>query len=266
MNISDSRVNLIQGSVIYMKKMSNSKRGFTLTEILIVTAIVVIVSAAAFTGVAITLSRARETQKNLKENNGDNFENAARSEVDAINKDAADFAEIPSYKPKDSEATEEESSSDENSDESTNGGGDVDPKTTPTPLPTNTPTPKPSETSATTTAHNNGGGSGTVTFSGQTITRGTAGSGVMSIDQNQDGSTTIGLLYNQWNDGSVQVWKNNNGTYDIKGLNNGGNVIGNALNSTGVAFDWNPINNNDRFTLTPDQVTALESVYGIEFN
>ena len=140
-----------------MKKMSSSKRGFTLTEILIVTAIVVIVSAAAFAGVAITLSRARETQKNLKENNGDNFENAARSEVDAINKDAADFAEIPSYKPKDSEATEE-SSEDESSDEDTNGGGgDVDPKDTPTPLPTNTPTPKPSETSATTTAHSGGG-------------------------------------------------------------------------------------------------------------
>lgn len=153
MNVSDSRVNLIQGSVIYMKKMSSSKRGFTLTEILIVTAIVIIVSAAAFAGVAITLSRARDTQKNLKENNGDNFELAARSEVDAINENAADFAEIPSYKPKDSEATEEDDDT-EGSDD-TNGGGE--PKTTPTPLPTNTPTPKPSETSATTTAHSGGG-------------------------------------------------------------------------------------------------------------
>ena len=143
MNVSDSRVNLIQGSVIYMKKMSSSKRGFTLTEILIVTAIVIIVSAAAFAGVAITLSRARDTQKNLKENNGDNFELAARSEVDAINENAADFAEIPSYKPKDSEASEEDDDT-EGSDD-TNGGGE--PKTTPTPLPTNTPTPKPSETS-----------------------------------------------------------------------------------------------------------------------
>ena len=146
MKFSDSRVNLIQGSVIYMKKMRNSKRGFTLTEILIVTAIVVIVSAAAFTGVAITLSRARNTQKNLKENNGDNFEVAARSEVDAINENAADFAEIPTYKPKDSESSEE--SSDESSDnsESTNGGGNGAEPNTPTPKPTATPTPKPTAT------------------------------------------------------------------------------------------------------------------------
>lgn len=246
-----------------MKKLSNSKRGFTLTEILIVTAIVVIVSAAAFAGVAITLSRARDTQKNLKENNGDNFEVAARSEVDAINENAADFAEIPSYKPKDSESSEE--TSEDETAEST-GGGDLN-GNTPTPLPTNTPTPKPTATPLpTATPKPANGGSGAVVFSGNTVTRGTEGSGVMSIDQNSDGSTTIGLLYNQWNDGSVQVWKNQNGTYDIKGLNNGGNVIGNALNSTGVTFDWNPINSNQRFTLSDDQVTALESVYGIKFN
>lgn len=267
MKFSDSRVNLIQGSVIYMTKMRNSKRGFTLTEILIVTAIVVIVSAAAFTGVAITLSRARNTQKNLKENNGDNFEVAARSEVDAINENAADFAEIPTYKPKDSESSEESSDESSNNSDSTNGGGNGAEPNTPTPKPTATPTPKPTATPIPSpTPKPAGGGSGVVVFSGNTVTRGTEGSGVMSIDQNSDGSTTIGLLYNQWNDGSVQVWKNKNGTYDIKGLNNGGNVIGNALNSTGVSFDWNPINNNQRFTLSDDQVTALESVYGIEFN
>lgn len=94
-----------------MKKMSNSKRGFTLTEILIVTAIIIIVSAAAFTGVAITLSRAQETKKNLTENNGDNFENAARSEVEAINENAAVSALTPSHKPKDTETSEETSSS-----------------------------------------------------------------------------------------------------------------------------------------------------------
>ena len=88
----------------------------------------------------------------------------------------------------------------------------------------------------------------------------------MSITQNGDGSTSIGLLYNQWNDGSVKVWKNNNGTYDIQGTNNGGNVIGNALASTNVQFDWNPINSNQRFTLTTDQVKALDSVYGIKFS
>ena len=98
-----------------MKKMINSKRGFTLTEILIVTAIIIIISAAAFTGVAITLSRAKDTKKQLEENNGDNFENAARSEVEAINENAAVSALTPSHKPKDSESSEESSSKESNS-------------------------------------------------------------------------------------------------------------------------------------------------------
>jgi hypothetical protein len=87
----------------------------------------------------------------------------------------------------------------------------------------------------------------------------------MSVTQNSDGSTTVGLLYNQWCDGSVQVWNNGNGTYDIQGIKDGGNVIGNALASTGTSFDWNPINSNQRFTLSKDQKNALESVYGISF-
>ena len=41
-----------------MKKMRNSKRGFTLTEIIIVVAIIVIVSSAAFVGVAVVLQKA----------------------------------------------------------------------------------------------------------------------------------------------------------------------------------------------------------------
>ena len=147
-----------------MKKMSNSKRGFTLTEILIVTAIVVIVSAAAFTGVAITLSRARDTQKNLKENNGDNFENAARSEVDAINEGNADYVVPPSYKPKDSESSEE-SSSDESTTESSSENTTVAPNTpTPKPTATNTPTPTPkpntpTPSSSSQQAHSNAAGS-----------------------------------------------------------------------------------------------------------
>ena len=258
MNVSDSRVNLIQGSVIYMKKMSSSKRGFTLTEILIVTAIVVIVSAAAFAGVAITLSRARETQKNLKENNGDNFENAARSEVDAINKDAADFAEIPSYKPKDSEATEE-SSEDENSDEDTNGGGgDVDPKDTPTPLPTNTT--KPSETSATTTAHNNGGGSGTVTAT----VNANASVGVRGLTNNSDGTTSMTLAYNGGNEiTQVNVRKNDDDTYSLYIDSDANNPIGAVIgyeesNKWCATRQW--------LDLPENQWKKLENTYGFTRN
>ena len=41
-----------------MKKIRNSKRGFTLTEIIVVVAIIVTVSAAAFVGIAITINNA----------------------------------------------------------------------------------------------------------------------------------------------------------------------------------------------------------------
>ena len=87
----------------------------------------------------------------------------------------------------------------------------------------------------------------------------------MSVTQNSDGSTTLGLLYNQWQDGSVPVWKNSDGTYDIQGLNNGGDVIGNAINSTGTSPNWEKINAKVKYTLSPDEVSALESVYGINF-
>ena len=257
MNVSDSRVNLIQGSVIYMKKMSNSKRGFTLTEILIVTAIVVLVSAAAFAGVAITLSRARETQKNLKENNGDNFEVAARSEVDAINENAADFAEIPSYKPKDSEATEE-SSEDESSEESTNGGGgDVDPKETPTPLPTNTPTPKPSQTSETSKKQS----SGNVTW-GATVSAGNNGTGngqqgVISATTDGDVTTFFMTRNNGWDAENVTITEKSNGKYEIDLGSRG--MSDSFKNDKCPDMNWGDI----QFELTSGQITYLKDKYGI---
>lgn len=240
-----------------MKKMSNSKRGFTLTEILIVTAIVVLVSAAAFAGVAITLSRARETQKNLKENNGDNFEVAARSEVDAINENAADFAEIPSYKPKDSEATEE-SSEDESSEESTNGGGgDVDPKETPTPLPTNTPTPKPSQTSETSKKQS----SGNVTW-GATVSAGNNGTGngqqgVISATTDGDVTTFFMTRNNGWDAENVTITEKSNGKYEIDLGSRG--MSDSFKNDSCPDMNWGDI----KFELTNGQITYLKNKYGI---
>jgi type IV pilus assembly protein PilA len=82
-----------------MKKMRNGRRGFTLLEIVIVVAIIVILSAGAFLGVAATVNRASETQKNLSMNNGDHFEEYARNQVDSYGKNMVYWDPIPNYTP-----------------------------------------------------------------------------------------------------------------------------------------------------------------------
>ena len=57
--------------------MKNSKKGFTLTEILIVTAIIVIVSGAAIAGIAVTVANAQKRGQNFQAQQGENWESAA---------------------------------------------------------------------------------------------------------------------------------------------------------------------------------------------
>lgn len=88
-----------------MKKMRVSKRGFTLTEIIIVVAIMVIVASAAFVGVAVTLENARKNSDEVNRRHGvgedgkDLFEAEAWEEIDELTKDAARFFDVTSYKP-----------------------------------------------------------------------------------------------------------------------------------------------------------------------
>lgn len=138
-----------------MKKMSISKRGFTLTEIIVVVAIMVVVASAAFVGIAVTINRANDTSARLQRENGSNFENEAWTAVDNITEGAAKFFDISNYKPKVPTNTPV-------------------PTSTPTPVPTqaptntpvptkaagntNTPTPPPTNTPKPTTAPVTGGG------------------------------------------------------------------------------------------------------------
>ena len=57
--------------------MKNSKKGFTLTEILIVTAIIVILSGAAIAGIAVTVSNAKERGEKIQASQGVNWESEA---------------------------------------------------------------------------------------------------------------------------------------------------------------------------------------------
>ena len=126
-----------------MKKIRNSRRGFTLTEILLVTGIIVLVSAAAFVGVAVTLNRARDASDDAR-NHADNFELEARSWIETITPNKADFASQSYYEPEsESSESETESETSESTTESTVDGfvATNTPKPTPTKAPTNTPKP-----------------------------------------------------------------------------------------------------------------------------
>ena len=82
-----------------MKKMRNGRRGFTLLEIVIVVAIIVILSAGAFLGVAATVNHASDMQERLEANNGDNFEVHARNQVNSYGKNMVYWDPIPNYTP-----------------------------------------------------------------------------------------------------------------------------------------------------------------------
>jgi prepilin-type N-terminal cleavage/methylation domain-containing protein len=82
-----------------MKKMRNGRRGFTLLEIVIVVAIIVILSTGAFLGVAATVNRASDAQEQLAINNGENFEVYARNQVNSYGKNMVYWDPIPNYTP-----------------------------------------------------------------------------------------------------------------------------------------------------------------------
>ena len=148
-----------------MKKIRNSRRGFTLTEILLVTGIIVLVSAAAFVAVAVTLNRARDASDDAR-NHADNFELEARSWIETITPNKADFASQSYYEPEsESSESETESETSESTTESTVDGFVA--TNTPKPTPTNTPTPTP--TKAPTNTPKPSGGAHGVPAGGTTV-------------------------------------------------------------------------------------------------
>ena len=58
-----------------------NKKGFTLSEMLIVIAIIVILSGATMIGVVSAVNKAKQNAAKLEENNGDNFESEAMRDV-----------------------------------------------------------------------------------------------------------------------------------------------------------------------------------------
>ena len=90
-----------------MKKMRNSRRGFTLVEIVLVIAIVVLLSAVSVIGIAATMSKAKNNQMKLEAQHGDNFEVVAWGQVNSIGVGSGGLYDQPEYTPSIEQAKEQ---------------------------------------------------------------------------------------------------------------------------------------------------------------
>ena len=214
---------LIQGSVIYMKKMRVSKRGFTLTEIIIVVAIMVIVASAAFVGVAVTLENARKNSDEVNRRHGvgedgkDLFEAEAWEEIDELTKDAARFFDVTSYKPAKATNTPTPSPTPTTAPASDNPGGSTN---TPTPQHTNTPTPQHTNTPTTqaTATPEPTKATGGVTVGNVTVPKYVTGDwdkGVVQITGTGN-TQTIRLQQDKWNQDDFKITKNKDNSYTLE--------------------------------------------------
>lgn len=185
-----------------MTNYKKTKKGFTLMEIVTVVAIIVIVSSAAFVGVAVTVQRAKDSKKLLDDNKGDNFELVARASVREITANAGDAVDPDYYTPDDEnngepvEPGDDNSTLDENGgDGGTGDGGDLDGgsggsgggggsgdgetgggvSSTSTPTPSPSPSPSPTPTATPTPIPSGGGRVGSTT--GTTAVPGSSCSG-----------------------------------------------------------------------------------------
>ncbi len=212
-----------------MKKMRVSKRGFTLTEIIIVVAIMVIVASAAFVGVAVTLENARKNSDEVNRRHGvgedgkDLFEAQAWEEIDELTKDAANFFDVSLYKPSKPTNTPTPSPTPTTAPANDGPSGSTN---TPTPQHTNSPTPIPKDTATPipTEATSSGGGSTSVTYNKPF----SSGGGAQTVEV--DKTKTIKSISITWKNNAKDTYTAFTVTY-----NGGGNGnFYNANNTCGV--------------------------------
>ena len=225
-----------------MKKMRNSKRGFSLTELIIVVAIIVIVASAAFVGVAVVLENAKNSSDEVNRRHGRDesgkelFEAEAWVEIDELTKDAANFFDVSLYKPV---HTSTPTVTPTPTDTPANGGGGGGSTVTPTEKPkatnTNPPTATPEPTKA------SGKTNGNASYN-KVLTSGTA---TVTADKSKTiKSITVTYKNNQNNYSQFYVtYKGGpNGNF-----NNTNNYVGINANETG-SVTFTPQTNGQNLT------------------
>ena len=251
---------LIQGSVIYMKKMRVSKRGFTLTEIIIVVAIMVIVASAAFVGVAVTLENARRNSDEVNRRHGvgedgkDLFEAEAWEEIDELTKDAANFFDVSLYKPSKPTNTPTPSPTPTPADTS---GGDGDKE----PLQSSESSKSSESSESSENTVETDPPSGNVTW-GSTVSAGNQGTGdgkqgVISASTSGNVTTFYMTRNNGWDASDVTITEIADGKYKI---NLGNRGMSDSFKNDGCPdMNWG----DEQFELTTGQKNYLKNKYGI---
>ncbi|MBR5358419.1 MAG: prepilin-type N-terminal cleavage/methylation domain-containing protein [Clostridiales bacterium] len=153
--------------------MKNSKKGFTLTEIIIVTAIIVILGGAAIAGIAVSIKNAKDRGDDLKNSQGENWESEAVLEVKktkvglGVEQIYEESADTPAP---------------------TNAASSNEVTSTPTDAPTGTPADTPATTPGSGSTGSGSGSTGTGSGSGSTGT-GSGSTGTNSGSSNAGAST-----------------------------------------------------------------------------
>ena len=129
--------------------MKKSKKGFTLTEVIVVVAIIVILAGAAAFGIGSSIKKYKESAQ-LAENHNIRFEGVIESEINN-----PDDSGVPTASPSPTDAPEPTTMEHATP---TNA-----PTATPVPGSTNTPTPSPTPAGGGAGGGDNGGGTGTGT-------------------------------------------------------------------------------------------------------
>lgn len=242
-----------------------NRKGFTLLEMMVVVAMIVFIAGVAFTGAAQYIERSREiTYRN-------NAHAAALAEEDKVVE-----AYLTSTRPRPASGTTDNEVHHAGVSSSTTtyngggggGGGGATPTepseatTTTTQAPETTTTQPPEETTTQppeeTTASGIAGEGGNVTCSNPLVKLGDPGNGVVSITNNADGSQTIRVVYNQWNDGEFTIKKANGNKYKIKMTSDNNYFLGAII---GYDHDY-----SKEFQLSKDEKNALRDAYGLTFS
>jgi prepilin-type N-terminal cleavage/methylation domain-containing protein len=255
--------------------MKNSKKGFTLSEVLIVVAIIVIVSAAGMAGIAIAVQDANARGEKIQQLHGEgNWEAEANQKIkenvpvagdDEVLEESLDTPAPTAGATSDSETLDEGTptptagsgsagtGTDSGSTGTGTGGGTTDADTGSTGTGTGTGSGSSSSTDVITDAP--GGNSGS-TGGGVTATNGlvTSGKGVSALTSSSSGVTTVTVQNDNWNKATFTITDTGDG-YEL-----------NFTGDNKYILDQNVFKDmwkGESYTLNSDQINYLKNTYGL---
>ena len=234
-----------------------NKKGFTLSEMLIVVAIIVILSGATAIGIVSSINKAKQNAAKLEENNGDNFESEAMRDVftakGTLGSDVPNQTNVDTPSPTPAETTK--APTEEPTKTPTRA---ADPTSTPTPVPP-TATPVP----ATATPTPAGGGDkvvGGVTVHGGYNTDMQNGVGVTKVTDKGNGAYDIDA-HTSSNKITLSLTPIGGGKYKLS-VTNGMQWMLQGMPGYSDSSGYNDFANGSVREINPDGVAWLQNKWG----